>query len=801
MRRRDLLKGLAAGSLGVGLNIRPTLATPGTSQTADAALTGSGAASQRAIPASMPAGRMGLRLDGTFIQYQSSMMRMDARAWQRELQAMQRAGLRTIIIQCLEHDAVSFIPEDGESPDPTEIILEYADTAGMEVWLGLAMMDAWWKGAHDPAVLGRIADRCRDLAERAWSRYGRHKSLVGWYIPPEPWDDFAPECVANLRAFLRRISDGCRQLSAGKLVGLSPYLTGAVEAAALREKFAELLTGAGIDVVLLQDSVGARCWDNDVYRIRPYFRAMRDACLRSGVELWSDVEVFRIESTEREGKTESRFLPADAARLARQLTAAAPFVTRLVAFDCYHYMSPYRGERQKQFYDAYLRGFVDKPFYPVHGPSVTVDAHFAYYRNRSAESMAAEIRANGYSIVHYVADPASRVQPEVLRALRAAGIGTWYMSFAHTTFHAELLPKGWRRWRMVSRHDRAGGKPFAGFEHLCPNNVEYREWKKRDMAAALRSAPFDAVEIVEAHWPEYPGVDAPGYSCFCHACEEAFCKMFPGEQALPDIINPDSPVSPGRNPELWTKWLKFREATMTGFLDDLLNGKGGLRESAPGTPVCVWGYGLAEENAIERVLKDSGQDVGRVVRQVRPDAYCIQTHWPDWTRADLPPDYVTRYKPFLDQVRQADSRMPLMIQADIGSTKEAVRDRAWVEQFEAACQAMGVASTTLYEYFIAGWSYREPPRVAGINRQGSRIELCFTRRLDPASAQRRGAIVTESARIVHIQVDGNLVRLQMDGPVPKGMSICLEGIDGDARTRLFPEMEAAPPVKERILLP
>lgn len=754
-----------------------------------------------ATPTTKPADKYGgLRLDGTFIQYQTWMMKLDAAAWRRELQALQRAQLRTIVIQLLEHDDISFIPSDKNAPDPTEIILQYADYADMPVWVGLATDRGWWKGTNDPVVLDRISDRCVSVAERAWSRYGKHKSLVGWYIPSEPWDTLAPEDVPRLRTFLRKISDACKRVSGGKPVSFAPFLTGKADAAVFGKTYADLLTDAGIDVCMLQDGIGPQRWKGDVYPVKPLFRAARDACVTAGVELWADVEIFQAETVVQDGKKSRKVVASDTRWLAKQLTAEAPFVSKFIAFDCFHYMSPSRGEPQKQFYEAYLREFVDRPFWPVYGPSVTVDPSFPYYRDRSVESIAAEIRANGYSIIHYIAEPAGRVQPKLVKALHAAGIGVWYQAFAHTTYNSGGLPKQWPKWRMVSRHELAGGKWPEGFVHLCPSNLEYREWKKLDMAAALRAAPFDAIEIVEAHWPEYPGVDAFGYSCFCDACRQAFCKMFPEEQSLPDVIKKDSPLSPDRNRKLWGKWLKFRVASMTAFVDDLVNGKGGLRESSPGVPVCVWGYGLAERDAIKRVRKDSGLDAGNVAKRVRPDAYCIQTHWPDWMRANLPADYVTQYQPFFEQVRQASPSMPLMVQADIGSTRDAIRDRVWVEKFEAACYAAGVESTTLYEYFIAGWTYREPPRVVRVVQKGSTIELCFTRRLDPASVTKPEAITVQPGRIREVQVDGNVVRLVMNGSPQKGAVITVDGVVTDAGRRLFADVAVFPPTKEQIRL-
>lgn len=116
----------------------------------------------------------GLRLDGTFIQYQPWMMELDADAWQRELEAMQRAGLRTIVIQWLAHNDRTFIPQQADVADPTEIILSFADRHGMEVVLGLYMDDDWWQWSPAGGLPERLVRMTRTIAERALPK------ALGW---------------------------------------------------------------------------------------------------------------------------------------------------------------------------------------------------------------------------------------------------------------------------------------------------------------------------------------------------------------------------------------------------------------------------------------------------------------------------------------------------------------------------------------------------------------------------------------------------------------------------------------------
>jgi hypothetical protein len=315
------------------------------------------------LPASAPASRAAARpnatarrrIDGTFIQYQDWMMGMDEAAWRREMDAMRGAGIDLVIIQWLEHENRRFIPADSGACDPTRVILDYADEHRMRVFLGLATIDRWHERITHPHYLDRAALLSMRLADKAWTRYGRHPSFAGWYLPQElRYYDFDPEYVSALRGFLRLQADHCRAVSGGKPVSVSPCLAQSPSPEAFRKLFGELLTDSGIDIVILQDGVGAnrreRRLDADV---TPYFAAMRDICAPNEIELWSDIEIFqhRPKGSGRE--------PASIERICRQIDVESPFVATFVMFDFFHYMSPLRGSEQERLYEEYIAATAD----------------------------------------------------------------------------------------------------------------------------------------------------------------------------------------------------------------------------------------------------------------------------------------------------------------------------------------------------------------------------------------------------------------------------------------------------------
>ncbi|HVO76528.1 MAG TPA: DUF4434 domain-containing protein [Candidatus Bathyarchaeia archaeon] len=303
-------------------------------------------------------------ITGTFIQYQDWMMKLDEAAWRRELDAMRRAGISVVIVQWLQLDNASFIPRDERAPDPTRVILEYADTHDMRVYVGLSYADFWWKRLRDEQYLYRAFDRSAHVAREAWKRYGRHRSFSGWYLPQEIKEaNYPPQYIIRLHDFLKRLGDYCRSLSGGKPVAIAPAMLGLNSLDQIQREYTALLLGSGVDILILQDGIGARDWGPDLEnQIAQHFSVVHNACRTAGVAMWSDVEIFR------HGATPAVSVPAPIARIRKQIAAEAPFVTSFVMFDFFHYMSPYRGEAQKRLYDDYLREFVTAGETGPHGP-------------------------------------------------------------------------------------------------------------------------------------------------------------------------------------------------------------------------------------------------------------------------------------------------------------------------------------------------------------------------------------------------------------------------------------------------
>jgi hypothetical protein len=164
-----------------------------------------------------------------------------------------------------------------------------------------------WNGDARSTGAGFLEKAAQDnlaQAERVWRRYfrsGPRPCFAGWYIRLEAWTAaYSEDEITRLRTFYRRVSDRCKELSGSLPVAISPFINAErPPAEKVGQIYGRLLENAGIDIVMLQDSVGAQGWDANIMGlVEPCFRAFKKACDQAHVRLWANVESFQI----REGE-------------------------------------------------------------------------------------------------------------------------------------------------------------------------------------------------------------------------------------------------------------------------------------------------------------------------------------------------------------------------------------------------------------------------------------------------------------------------------------------------------------------
>ncbi|MFN0224036.1 N-acyl-D-glucosamine 2-epimerase, partial [Paenibacillus sp. KR2-11] len=361
--------------------------------------------------------------------------------------------------------------------------------------------------------------------------------------------------------------------------------------------------------------------------------------------------------------------------------------------------------------------------------SIQIDPAFAYYTDRSPESVASELLLAGYRNIRYFVTDETRVNGELVRALRRQGLSVWAMVLGNGAYNTGHLPPEWPRWQMtlLKRTD-------DGYTRLSPHSMSYTLWKKHSIARLLREHPFSGLEVAEPYLPEWNGLTSGVYGDVGPLAAAAF-KQFCGSE-MPDFVHRTSPRYYQKDRARHLMWIEFRVQAVNRFLNEIINGAGGARSVRPDIRIATWSLAVdAGRDPVGTLREVQGTDAAEMIRLIQPDLHILQTHWPDWMRGRLPADYVRRYRPFVRQIRASHPGVPLGVQTDIGSLRPMRRSRAWLESFASAAAQEGYRMWTAYEYSIGLPMYTERPAPLRARRADRRtVVVDFNKRIDEASA-------------------------------------------------------------------
>ena len=434
----------------------------------------------------------------------------------------------------------------------------------------------------------------------------------------------------------------------------------------------------------------------------------------------------------------------------------------------------------------------------LHGRTVQIDTAFPYYHNRSNESIASELRVNGFDGVYYYTGTDTGLRPGLVGEMQRQKLGVGLMTLPSLVYWseaqlAERLPAGWRDWLIEFTGSGMDIYRFIGFVY-----PEYNAWYKNYLNGMLLRHRFDAFTFAEIMYPIYDGPEKnpPFYGDVSPGFQAAF-KRATGSETFPNFTDPADPDYFRTNTGLYRQLVEYRVRTIDDFYDDIINGPGGAREAAPGILFATWTLGINIPDGVAKLREWEGNDIVAMIRRVKPDLHFIQTHAPDWANPALPGDYPLAYQPFFDAVRTANPDVKIGMQADLGSLGPSRRDPAWQKQFYDACRKAGVDTTTYYEFGLRWEIYSQPPRLCEIRRDGDTLLLVFDQRLNAESAmlmkgrELRGK--DRSYRIAECRWDGNLLRLTPDALPAAGeeLTVPVGGVADDPAVR-FPASHLEP---------
>ncbi|MFC4015117.1 DUF4434 domain-containing protein [Nonomuraea purpurea] len=281
------------------------------------------------------------RLSGSFLQPGLGDT-WEPETWSQELGVLGRACMDQLVLQWTADSRAkeTVYPTSmagwtqGTETDVVEKALAAADSAGMQVYLGLQVNDDWWnKYADDTAWLDNEATVANRIADELWTKYRGHQSLTGWYLSFEVdnWNFGEAADQAAMAAFYKKVADHLHTLSPGKPVVISPFFNtaGGLTTAQWQSMWTTILATSPIDVIALQDGVGAG--HATTGRLAAWFAATKNAinAARPTTKLWADTETFTPD-----------FTPMATKDIVADMRAVQPYVSGYWSFSYDHYQSP-----------------------------------------------------------------------------------------------------------------------------------------------------------------------------------------------------------------------------------------------------------------------------------------------------------------------------------------------------------------------------------------------------------------------------------------------------------------------------
>ena len=288
----------------------------------------------REIPASP-------RLDGTFIYAQS----LSQDTLPQYLDELNKLDIK-FVIQTYSKEKLGSCTSNNyqwveDFPETIGFLLDEAEKRGMSVYLGIdGTAGACPMGFMiNPSADQTVADVGQTLSVLT-KNYSQHKALAGWYLSDEANLADVKNWTEGTYQYYMKMTNKIRQSSnlpilattyLNKVAGMSPEL--------IADTFKAFIDKTGVDVLVVQDSVGAE--GHSPERIRAIYRALSETIGKQ--HLWSDVELFGGRTAE--GITGGAYRPATWQRIAWQLAETQPFVNSHVAWLLQHHASQVSPDR------------------------------------------------------------------------------------------------------------------------------------------------------------------------------------------------------------------------------------------------------------------------------------------------------------------------------------------------------------------------------------------------------------------------------------------------------------------------
>lgn len=292
----------------------------------------------------------------TFIQYWFSQS-FDSNRWIAELTMLKDIGINEIILETIADTGVKYAVYPTKIPgytcndiDMVGTVLSVADSLGMKVRIGLGFNNEWWTmNASSQDWLNSEASINNTIAKEILNMYGTHASFQGWYIPHEFCQLTAINTTQQsyLNSFLKQITSDIK-INSVKDIMIAPFYSGKSSLlVSWSTMLQNILTGTGITIVALQDSIGAGF--NNINQLDSLYSYTKRATDVLGIKLYADTETFDMNG--------SKYISAPQKSISKQLSIESKYVQGFVAFSIDHYQNRNvvsQESNYNDYYDYYL---------------------------------------------------------------------------------------------------------------------------------------------------------------------------------------------------------------------------------------------------------------------------------------------------------------------------------------------------------------------------------------------------------------------------------------------------------------
>ena len=278
------------------------------------------------------------------------------------------------------------------------------------------------------------------------------------------------------------------------------------------------------------------------------------------------------------------------------------------------------------------------------------------------------------------------LKPELLKVLKDNGFPIWLMVLGNCFYEKPDLPDTWQMGLMA---------PYPGVYFYSFHHPDFVKWQANRVKNIIKNYPeFVGIEFAESYFPEWKTVANNGFygDVSAYALNKFSKSYLTGSQVYTfDEVR--------KSTGLYKKWIEFRSDAIVNFNKEI---KQAIKSSNPDVLFASWGMGVRGGTMAE-IKEHFGLDMERIVKEVKPDIYYVQTAAQDWGDATLQPDYFKSYDYVFNALKKADSNVKIGVQADIASLSYhnpdvQKRSGTWWSTFMNGVIQHGYFTNTAYEY-------------------------------------------------------------------------------------------------------